>query len=1082
MTNGTVITAGIPGRRRGRAVGSVIARTLTLGALMVSLAGLTGCSKMLANFSLKQAGTRLDEAKTHEADKFAQDDLTKTQDLINKAQNEINTEQHGQARQTAKQAATAAKDLLERTKTQRANFLKTESNKWLGYMDKNDGRAVNPNLYESVLASIADGQAAHEKQNWDNAIESFFKSVEDAEFLLENLKNEAQHGLDDMEKLRAALSAEGAEEHYPESLIEIEDSRSRIENLIVDQYDYRTAITLHNQALQLAQAGIVKTKEIKSDKLLRQIESRLSTAVQIGAEIFAPRTLENMTRDFEDLLKQFYEQKFDTVLTSGPKLLPRAENLILETQRESAKDKLKSVDKAIAGLIEGKAKTYLPGRVEQMEQMGEQARVLFDEENYTETESVALGALEEEKKVIDEFDAFSQEEIANAWAKLTIAESVFTTMEDIFAKRAPGAVTGDDEALENIKLSLREELRAKIRNSRLELGIAQLRKDDKVFHQAVEVSRDVVAESNEIVQETFHVVAHNAVQEISNELTRYEREGGREYAGHELDKTIALLGDTRGLIKDTDYREAAERAAETKAQLEILAQELERVAKTKLDVARERLDVARKYRAGDFEEDTIQRVEALIDLAETNLGDEEIRQAISEAENAMDMADVAGSNALEQWVMEELRRTDTTLTRAEAAETERYAPAMLDDAVNLRRNAQSLYDAGNMIEAQAVASDAALTAQNALYAQIITAEDEIALAKQSEGWEYETERLASAIFHAKWAREFMDKGDYDRSQQNARQSITTARNVTQNARNAAFSTRLASLKEKITIAETKGPGYYQVADLSRLIGSVQVLQSEFEPERFENAREEISRLEVQLEGLMETTPSVLRDVLDNLTAKLNELEDRAAQTHYPDLVALANQKIRFAQIDFKNEKFRNSYMNVRDGVTILNEIELGLDERVYDRQLAKLFTGLSDTLRGFSPVLNMGTPVLMKMIEGPTGRNQALHILSASDPGEFRQEISDLLFQADQLKVPTSRGSVHTAALDVFEQTRKAALGFEQLLIIDQYSIQDARKIISSAYLRIRSARTLQRELQQQLDTTSGPAKTGGIRRAIEFR
>lgn len=1057
-------------------------RVFQLMALAVALVSTSGCNKFLANWSLRSADKRIGEAQELHADEHAPDALVAAEAAVSAARQSLAIQANKDARIQGKEAATLAKALLERTKDARANFLKSEANRWIGIVNLNEGDRENSSLYQQILTSNAEGLAAFDKQKWDGAIVAFDKVLLDADFLLQNLKGRSEAGLKDVQAMKEALVAEGAPEHYPESISEVDNFRNQISDLIIDKFDYRRALIMRDQARQSKDAGILKTKEIKSDKLLRQIEGLLTNSVLIGSEIYAPQTLREVTDEFENLLKQFYEQKFDTVLTTGPQLVPRAEALIVETQRASAKAKLEAVEKAIANLIEGKAKIYLPGRVEQLEELYKQAEEQFGQENYTITEEISLGALDEERKIVDRFDSLTQQEISVASEKLTIAESVFGAMEDIFAKPSPGPLSGDDRALEDIKLSLREELRAKLRNAKLELGLATLRREDKVFFEGIEISKRVASESEAVVQETYHVVAHNAIQEIANELTRYEREGGREYAPAELAKTEQMVLETRRMVQNQDYRDAVEHAAEAKSQLEILAEELARVAVGRIDSAQSSLEMARTRRADTYQQDRIRQVNVLIGEAQSKLSGEGLKAAIELAEQAAQLAAQAGEQAIRQWTEEELRRTDITLARARESGAESYAPIVLDEAVNLRRNAERLFQAENLVEAQAIATQAAVEAELALYAQVIKAEDEIASAKRFEGWKYDSESLAQAIILAKTSREAMGESDYRKSHSTAQRAYNIARNVSVSARRKSFGDRVRSLQAKVDSATRQGPGYFQVDELTEVIGQLQMLSADFDPDEFEGTAENIDMLDARLEALTESTPRVLREVVDYMNDLLAGLEDRGAGGFTPELVDGVSQKIRFAQLDYRNEKFRESYQNARDALYLLDELELRLDERDYDRQLTDIFGEFSEMLRDFGPVLNLGSPVLLNLVQGPTGRSQAVALLSASSPTDFKQQLSDLAARTRFIDTPSTRMELQDATLDMFNLAKSGASGFEKLLILDQYSLPETRKIIQTAYLQLRTARTQQQDIQGQLESPRASEDLTGVRRAIEVR
>ena len=298
-------------------------------------------------------------------------------------------------------------------------------------------------------------------------------------------------------------------------------------------------------------------------------------ATNLGAEIFALQNFRVVSKEFDNLLTQFYERNYDTVLTAAPNLQPKVADLIVETKRESARTKMEAVEKAIGTLAEGKARSYLPGRVEQLETLLTEARNLFDQEKFTESKDISLRALELEKTIIGEFDSLAQNEINTASDQLAKAENVFSTMDEqmVFDRQIPGDWAGEALALENSKLAMKEELRTQLTTADYSLNIASLKREEKDFDTAIETAKQVASSAEQVRQQTFRVMAHNAILEISAELTRYEREGGRRYAAAEMDKTLTLLDQSKGLLAQGAYREAVRSAADTKAQLEIMVQE-----------------------------------------------------------------------------------------------------------------------------------------------------------------------------------------------------------------------------------------------------------------------------------------------------------------------------------------------------------------------------------------------------------------------------------------------------------------------------------------------------------------------------
>lgn len=1106
-----------------------------LGLMFVAalLTTSTGCNKLLANLALNQAQENVAEARENNAEQFDPEGLAAAESAISAAQNYINAGQTSEARTQARDAAEASEQLLERVINARANFLKSEANRWRGIMDRNQAKAENAQLYQEIENLYQVGLAEFDEGDYEDSIVTFAKVVDDSQFLLENLRRTAEASIPELEEKRQDLVQREADEYYPEGVIQLERYLTNIQDQIEDKYDYRTAILLRDQAIQSYEESIQRTKENKSDRLLRRIEGMLSEAVTRGAEIYAPQTLEAVTRDFEDLLKQFYEQKYDTVLTTGPNIIPDAENLLTETKRESARAKINALEEAIASLTEKQTKIYLPGRVEQLEEVLASAREDFEAGNYEETERKSLEGIEQQQAVILEFDSLTQGQIANANAALTIANSVFGTMEEVFAQAAPAALTSDARAVQNTKTALQEELRAKLQNSSLELGVASLKREEQAFNEAIEIAQKVIADSEDVVQQTYHVVSNNTVQELAAELKRLEREGARQYVPEAVQVAEASIDEIRSLIDGGDYRAAVERAADAKAELELLEQQLTQIAVAKVEQAEEHLAQARSYRGEEFTGQEISQIQQLVTQSQQNLDSANLKDAIDGAEQAQQTAVQAGEESMRQWAEEEMRRADEVLNRArnagasnngnsgnnrrrgpipganyfmqpqevapedpaleaavesaaagpgevdaEIAELTGYAAELMTEAEQLRRRAEGLFQAGNFVEAQSAAAQAAELAERALYARVIAAEDAIAEARAYDAWEYNPTRLAEAIMLTEEARRLLDAGDFAASHTRAVEALRISRDVTREAREASFAARLAALEQRVELARSQGAAYFQVRDIRAIVAELEELEAEFEPENLEEAQDRLDLLEARLAAVIETTPQVLQELIANLTVTLEDLEDRNARTVAPDAVAEAAQKIRFAQLDFRNDEFRSAFVNVRRAVDIMSAIEAALVTRQFERELGEYMIQFTELVESYAPVLEAGSTMMVRLIRSPSGRQQAVALTSAASPVELRQAFNDMGAEIALMPVPPGvADNLKEPFLDMLRLAERSMSKFEKLLIIDQYHIEEAREIIETAFLDMSAARDVQRDIQGRLENVLLDVRQVGVER-----
>lgn len=1060
-----------------------ISRGIGLTLLGLALTMGVGCSKMAANYSLNKAKERRAEAAEHRAEQYAPELLQETDNLINTAVQLVNSENFKDGRLRAGEASDKSKELLQETKSRRATDMRDQANKWIGFADANDAPSENKTLYQEAQEFNAQGRTAFDKKKYDGAIQAFIKVVDNVKFILGPLKERGATKLADLKTKREGLIAEGAEENYLEGVTKIDEQIARIESLLTEErVEYRTANSAAELALQEAAESLTKTKDSKSQKLIAKIEAALNKATTLGAQIYALDHFTAVSQDFEALLRQYYDAKYDTVLaaTSGPELLTRATDLITETQRESARAQLENVNKAISSLSEGKTREYLPGRVEDIEKIRDEAKTQFDAAAYIETEASARKALEEQAKTLTAFNELATKEIDASRGALNVSKGVFDRAQEIFGRDPGGEMSPEDLAFQGARKTMQEELGGRLFNIETDLKKTDFQREQQHYASAIETAKEIEKQAADIVNRTYQVVAFDSIQELSNTVTAYERTGGREYAAKDMNETIALLTESRDLYKAGDYRQALQKASATHARVEDTVQELERVAISRIEEARQQLAKAGEARGEEFESGRLVQVKQQVNYANEILEGKDLKKAIETATEAAAAAKQATESSMRQWAEEEMRRTDLLLARALDAGAQGYAPTQLSGAQDLRRNTQSLFDGEDYTQAQVMGARAALAAEQTLYAPVLKAEDEIASAKRFDGWKHEWERLSQAMVSAGYAREFMDQGKYDLARRHAESSFQVANAVVTDSKRASFYDQLNSLNNKIGTASAQGAGYYQVGDLSSIMGEMNDLAAGFNTGNYEEAQEKIELLEAQLAGLVEMTPNVLNELVTRMNTELAALEDRGAKTVAPDLVAETERKIKYAQLDYKNQRYRPSFENARDALRLIRELDLGLDTRDYDLALSQRFTELSRTLERFGPVLNMGTIALMQLIRGADGRARAVSLMSASNPSDLRQEITEQLAQLRLVEPPSTRIDVNAKAIQSFEMAREGAASFEKLLILDQYSPEDAGKIVQSGFRQVQGARALQQETQAALATPAARTRQTGVRRAIE--
>lgn len=1061
-----------------------LARSRRLGLfVLMALLGLTvGCNKMIANHYIKKADTRVAKAKDNEADRFTKDQFEQTTQAVSTARNQLNAQQYKEAKASAKLAAEQSQTLLDATIERRATYLKSEAFNQIQIADQNKAIQIDEAKYQKILDDNNKGTELMDEQKYEKAIPILQGVVDQVKFLLDPLSKRAKDGLERAKVMREELIAEGALEHASDYVTLMNDQIEEIRVFIEEEYHYRNALSMYERAQQTKIEGVQETKKVKCEKMLAEIENLLGTATDLGAAIYASQSFTQVSDEFSNLLTKFYDSRYDTVLSSAPNLKPKVEDLIVETKREVARARRNDVEKALTDLVEGHVRDYLPGRAEQLEALLTEADGLFAEEKYTESKDVSLRALELEQRIIEEFDTFTANRIRESSDKLAMAEGVFERMEQIFAKEIPGEWTGDDFALEQNKQALQEELSAQLNNARLSLGVAELKRGEQEFHTAIQTSDQVFNSSEYVVGQTYRVVAHNAILELANELTRLERDGGRAYAAAEVDKTHAMLDECKQLLREDEYRQAVRRTADTKAQVEIVSQELHRVAVANIEQAQADLEQARENFAEQYQGEDVALAMVELERARASLGDSGHQISIEAAARASQIAREAENSALDQWARDQLVTADDYIARASAAGAREFAPEKLQRAHDIRNNLQELINGKELKIALAVGTEAVDASQQAFYAEVIEAENAIDTAKRFEGWKYEHARLADAIVHARIAREKLEGAQYLEARQHAVQAITMANNVTRDAKRTAFAERIESLKAHMDTAQRDGVGYYQVNDLSKILGEMNALQNSFDPSSFDDYAQKVDLLEAQLAGLMELTPSVLRDLVANMQEQLEQLEARGAKIENPELIDEIERSIKYAQLDFKDEKYRPSFMNAKEAQQGLNELRVELNERDFDQALGRELSRFNDELEAFGPVLELGSVAMVHMVIGAEGRSQARAFLSAQSPSDLRSAITEIGVQVRSLEAPESRVEMHRAALEMLAVAKTASANFEKVLIMDRYDPMESRKIVQTAFLQMHRARTMQNDIQRAIKNPVVKFEPIGVEQVISYQ
>ncbi len=1034
---------------------------LYMAALVCSLSLIAGCAKQRTKLLLKKANNRLQEAQKHEAEKYAANLLEQSRTNVNAANQQLNARQYGNALERAKTAVSLAEQTLVKSKTQRASVKINDAKAAIDVADLNAGSKEDPERYEKIQELYAKAKERLAKDKWDRVIELSEEVISEVDLLLRRLRNSAERKMQEAKNALSEMRTQEVHKYAPEYIIEVTDYITTIEDMINVRRDYLGAISQSDRAVSKAEEGILKTKEKKSQEQISMIESDLSIAIIKGAEIYAPDMLKSCVETFEAMIQDYFEGKFDTVLMTAEFLKPKVKDLIYITRQKSANAKIEAVEMAISALVEGGAKEYLPGRVEVVEEMLADARAKFDRELFEDTETVCQEALRENEKIETAFNELALDALRSASEALDIAKRVFDKMETIFIINLRDAMTPMEREFENSKEMMKENLNGILQNARLSYGIAKVRQEEKQYKKAILMAGDVKKSAEYVLSETYHVVAHNAITELAVQITRYERDGAREYAPEELDKTKKLLEDTKALLGDNRYKDAAHKASETRAQLEVTVQELSKKAVANIEEARRIIQQAPEYQTDKYRAAELNEAMELLAEAERALTVEKLKPALETAFQAAKVGSAASLDASRLWAQDEIQRAKEKINEAEEAGASTYAASPLEEARKLHLTAQNLFASADSVTAKDTALQAFKRAREALYKKVRDAETAINDAKTYDGWKYNYELLAKAIVHGKIARESLDRRDYISSHAFADRARTEAEQVIVDAKNLDYTARIQFVKDTLNVALHSGANYFRVDDAKELFKRIATVETQFTVEKYDYVDRELSDIEAHLSHLIENTPVMIADLVE---AKRNHLHEIIAtkemENFDPEVVEKAERYLTFAMEDFDKEKYSSSYRYLRKGIALINDIAVQREEEVYRREVAEILDTLSTAMRGFSQVLRLGPDLLMRLAFGPEGQSQYISIAGGEAPIEFRGKMDELIEALGVLKPPPTKRELHKEVLRTVKNARLAAMYFEKLLILEDFDQVTIKEIITKAFTLIDDVKSKQNKVR----------------------
>jgi hypothetical protein len=1042
---------------------SLPTKIASLVAIVVLFSAVTGCTKQRASMSLKKLDKQIALAQKYQAQKYEAAQLQEAQGLKEEAQRNFETQQYPIALERAKKGVDTIKKVIDSARAKYAADRKQDAEEAIRLADINKGSEKDPQRYQKIQQLDTKARERMAKNKWDDVITLSDEIIIEVDNLLRPLKTDAERRQTTAINRFHEMEAQGAREFAPSYVVTVQDLLNTVDLLIKERHDYLEAQNKAEETIQKTEEGILKTKEAKSHKLLSFIEGELTTAYVKDAEIWAPELYKRAQEQFDQMLRHFYEKDYDFVLMTEEDITSRVAKLIYVTRKSSANNKIETVQKAINSLVEGGVREYLPGRIDVMERKLEEARAKFAKEDFDAAESDSLIALDEGDKIEADFNSLALDAMRSAGGTLDVTQSVFDKMQSIFMIKPTDVMTPLERDFENSKETFRVELGTMLQNARLSLGVAQLRQEDRQYRKAIEISADIKKTAEYVLNEVYHVVAHNAIIELASHISRYEKDGALEYAPEELARTKTLLEEAKALVQQTKFKEAVAKASETRAQLEVTVQTLQQKAIASIDELKQSLDKAGETKVGDYKPDDLLRSETLLKESQAALSAQKLKPAIESAFNAAKILSAASEQASRQWAEDEIENAHNKIALAESAGATSFAPEILDEASKLLAQSRTLYADKQYVESKDAALRAAETARNALYKPLNLAQSAIAEAKNYGAWKYYSSALADVIIAAQTAQEAVGRKDFSTYQSYAEKARKDAEALAVEARTRTFHGRVSTLETALHNAMDSGVNYFQSEEAKTLFKDMAEVDGNYNDKDYDLYRKKLDQIDARLEKMVADNPSVVEKIITQETARLRQLvEEKRARDFAAPEVEQARKLLNYAEFDYKDKKFQTAYRDVRRAIDAIDQINLRLQDEQYRKQVNELFSELSQAMRKFDRVLSLDPSVLVESARGYNGKGQALAIGNPGSPVEFRTSLDELILKAAAIKPPSAQQKLNKHVLDTLNTVRLSATYFEKFIILDQMDERERKETIEKAYDLMAMAKKMLNDIQAE--------------------
>jgi hypothetical protein len=1027
--------------------------------------GLSGCQKYRAENSLKKTAQTLAEIEqkygglNHEPDR-----LNALKQSVARAQ-ELLLSDASLALDTASQARTEAELLLESVRPKEAQVRLSRAEEEARVADINDLLRSDPNRYNRIREIINDARNANSQNKWDDVIRFADEAVREVETGLAPVKNLADRKALDAEAALTELRSNEGNRYAPEITVQVQDIINTARRILERDRDYQLATNRFDDAIQRADRGITLVRSDKSREALEQIEGFLATALIEGAETFKPKEYRELSERVVALTRSFKDGAFTTVLDGAKILSEEAQTLVIQTKRIAADERISNLSRAIDELDQGGVQEYLPGALDRargnLTEM-RQIRLEDQEAAFDRIKGIYVDADYEIEQVRNRFQNVAITRIRDGKGRLETTRGVFDQLQTIF-EPLDGANTSEERVFEDQKRARQESIRGRLEETNVRIVTAELRQQEGKFREAIILAGEVSQLADQILSDIYHVVAHNASIELGKLISRYEREGARQYAPTELERSARKAEEVKSMIAARNFEQAVQQAAEARADVELMAQRIAGRATVDLREAERTLQSASSDNTRRFRSEMLAEVSSLIETARGHLQAQRLGLAVETANQATTLALRAETESNQLFADEAIQTASAALQQAQDAGAELYAGREVEDARRLISSARTLYATQDFVKAAELAQSSTTRARAGLFKKINEAEAEIANAIAVGGWEYSDTRLARANTEVREARALIESRNYSASRSKAETAASMAAAITREAKNANFRNQVASLRNNLREGSRSGVNFFQPEDAIEVRREIARLENTYNQDNYELTMVELKRLEARLRGTLDSTGDLVQTVAAQQEARLNRLVDNGAIQFASVEVKEAQDGLRFAILDYRRGLFKSAHSNLDRAIKLIDQIEGRRAQEIYSNQIQELFDRYRALQSGYENILSLEPHELKELAVGPNGAHQSLAISTQLSSSEFRKGVDQLFAEAIAIEAPASMRPIHEAAIQAFSEGRIAALNFEKLAILNRVAIGEANLLIDQAFIRMNNSNRLVTSVQRQL-------------------